>query len=115
MDKVKIPNGLEYWTADEVAECLPYESYLPADMKGGYLYVKLWGFLESAENATPLGGDGSNGTVETPDGRWDLDNDDKAARWWSKLTNVEADAIAKAYIESQENWYGEDETTIPVR
>mgnify|MGYP004108585197 CR=1 FL=1 len=98
MDKVKMPEGLEYWTADEVAECIGYPSYLPVEYEWKKLYVKLWGFLESAENATPLGGDGSNGTVETPDGRLDLDNDDKAAHWWSKLTNVEANAIAQAYI-----------------
>ena len=94
----KMPEGLEYWTADEVAECLSYEDYLPAEYEDS-LYDKLWCFLAAAKNATPLGGDGSDGTVETPDGRLDLDNDDKAAHWWSKLTGVEANAIAQAYAE----------------
>ena len=94
----KMPDGLEYWTADEVAECLSYEDYLPAEYEDS-LYDKLWCFLAAAKNATPLGGDGSNGTVETPDGKLDLDNDDKAAHWWSKLTGVEANAITQAYAE----------------
>ena len=93
----EMPSGLEYWTADEVAECLSYQRHLPAEYDWNTLYKKLWSFLEVAENATPLGGDGSNGTVEMPDGRLNLDNDDKAAHWWHKLTDVEANAIAQAY------------------
>tara|TARA_R110000787_G_scaffold278560_1_gene388346 strand:+ start:198 stop:524 length:327 start_codon:yes stop_codon:yes gene_type:complete len=102
MNKIKMPSGLEYWTADEVAECIGYRSYLPVEYEWRKLYRKLWSFLEAADNATPLGGDGSNGTVETPDGRLDLDNDDKAGHWWRKLTDVEADSIAQAYIKETE-------------
>jgi len=100
-EQLKMPSGLEYWTADEVAECLSYQRHLPAEYDWNTLYKKLWSFLEVAENATPLGGDGSNGTVEMPDGRLNLDNDDKATHWWSKLTDVEAYAITQAY--NQEN------------
>ena len=86
---MKMPDGLEYWTADEVAEC-------PSGI-GPDLYRKLWDILNAATNPTPLGGDGSNGTVETPDGRLDLDNDDKAGHWWAKLTVAEQTTIATAY------------------
>ena len=97
--KIAMPEGLDYWTADQVAECLPYASHLPADYAGGWtaLYARLWSFLAAAEHPTPLGGDGSDGTVETPDGRLDLDNDDKAAHWWGRLTPVEQAAIRDAY------------------
>ena len=84
-----MPQGLETWTADEVAECL--------DGIGVDLYRKLWGILDEAKNPTPLGGDGSNGTVETPDGRLDNNNDDKAAHWWGKLTDEEQGVIVQSY------------------
>ena len=86
---IQMPDGLTYWTADEVAECL--------SGIGPTLYSKLWDILNAAENPTPLGGDGSNGTVETPDGRLDEDNDDKAPHWWGSLTVAEQSAIASAY------------------
>ena len=88
MTTVKMPEALEYWTADEVAECLN----LPHD-----LYVKLWRFLGEATNRTPLGGDGSDGSVETPDLRLGLDNDDKAPHWWGKLSTDEQQTIATAF------------------
>lgn len=84
-----MPEQLTYYTADEVAECFDFE-----DTNDGALYRKLWGFVNDAQNPTPLGGDGTDGTVETPDGRLDLDNDDKAAHWWGKLTEAEQQAIA---------------------
>ena len=96
---IAMPGGLKYWTADQAAECLSYQKHLPKDYLGGWLelYTKLWGFLDDAKNRTPLGGDGSNGTVETPDGLLDLDNDDKALHWWGKLDAIEQKAIALAY------------------
>ena len=94
---MEMPEGLEYWTADEVAECLSFEEHLPPDYSGASTYSKLWKFLSDAENPTPLGGDGSNGTVETPDGRLGLDNDDKPRHWWHLLVEEEQAAIAKAY------------------
>jgi len=87
---IKMPEGLTYWTADEVAECL-----------GGIgpdLYRRLWNILSEAKNPTPLGGDGSNGTVETPGERLDEDNDDKAPHWWGNLNETEQRAIADAYM-----------------
>jgi len=95
---MKMPPGLEFRTADEVAECLDYGLHLPAEY-GGWekLYGRLWGFLAEASNPTPLGGDGSDGTVEHPDGRRDLANDDKARHWWAKLDPVEQRAVAEAY------------------
>ena len=87
---IEMPKGLTYWTADEVAECL---SGIGPD-----LYRKLWSILSDAKNPTPLGGDGSNGTVETPDGRLDEDNDDKAPHWWAKLTPAEQTTIRDAYV-----------------
>ena len=87
-ERVDMPAGLSHWTADEVAECLGVPSEL---------YQKLWGFLNDATNPTPLGGDGSCGTVEEPSGRWDEDNDDKAPHWWGKLDVREQALIAEAY------------------
>jgi len=94
--EVKMAEGLEYWTADEVAECLSYPD--PDQV----IYKKLWQFLSDAENQTPAGGDGSNGTVETPDARLDLDNDDKAGSWWHKLTNAEQLVINEAWAKDYE-------------
>ena len=87
---MNMPDGLTYWTADEVAECL---SGIGPD-----LYRKLWSILSEAKNPTPLGGDGSGDTVETPDGRMDLDNDDKAPHWWGKLTTDEQATVRAAYV-----------------
>lgn len=92
---MEMPAGLKYWTADEVAECLDYQKGLTRP-EADALYRKLWGFLSEAENPTPIGGDGSEGTVETPDGRLSLDNDDKAGHWWSRLNDRERAAIAAA-------------------
>ena len=91
----ELPTGLDLWTADEVAECLGYHKYLDK-AEADALYGKLWGFLAEAENPTPLGGDGSNGTVEYPDGRYDTANDDKAGHWWHRLSEREQNAIARA-------------------
>ena len=96
---MKMPEALEYWTADEVAECLDYRSFLPVSYyqeDQWRLSRKLWGFLNEAENPTPIGGDGSDNTVEYPCGRQDLDNDDKSHHWWNKLDFVEQHAITCA-------------------
>ena len=86
---MNMPEGLEHWTADEAAECL---SGIGPD-----LYRKLWDILSAAKNPTPLGGDGSNGTVEEPHERYDEDHDDQAPHWWGKLTTDEQTTIATAY------------------
>jgi len=80
------PEELQYWTSDEVAEVLGIPDPL---------YGKLWSFLTGAKNPTPLGGDGSDGTVETPDGRLNPDNDDKAPNWWNLLSTNEQKIIIK--------------------
>lgn len=94
----EMPTQLGYWTADEVAECLGYWKFLGND-GGNALYTKLWGFLREAENPTPLGGDGTDGTVEYPCGRQSLANDDKAGHWWVRLTEKEQSAISSALEE----------------
>jgi len=91
---LKMPAGLEYWTADSVSECLDID--LPR-VEAFSLSKKLWNFVTSADNPTPLGGDGSGGTVEHPDGRMGLDNDDKGGHWWPLLTDKERAAIAAAW------------------
>jgi len=99
-DKViECPDGLKRWTADEVAECLPYQKHL-SDKDSYDLYTELWNFLSESKNSTPLGGDGSNGTVETPSERRNKDNDDKALHWWGKLSNVKQAALVEAYKEA---------------
>lgn len=97
-NRIEMPDGLEYQTADEVAECVEYQKYLPPEY-GHWekLYGKLWSFLDDSSNPTPMGGDGSNGTVEEPSGRLSLDNDDKTGHWWDKLEPVEQRAIAAAW------------------
>jgi len=92
---MKAPEWAKYWTADAVAECL---SYYPDDKdKKWALYKTLWGFVNEAKNPTPGGGDGSNGTVETPDGRLDLDNDDKADHWWGRLDDDDRKELKTAF------------------
>ena len=101
MTAIPLPSGLAHWTADTAAECLSYRPHLPESYEGGWmaLYGRLWSFLADAENPTPLGGDGSDGTVETPDGRLDPRNDDKAPHWWGRLNLVEQRALAAAYAD----------------
>ena len=88
-----IPAGLNCWTADEVAECL--------SGIGPAIYSKLWDILIAAKTPTPLGGDGSNGTVEEPHERYDDDHDDKSSHWWWKLTPAEQATIRDSYLAQQ--------------
>jgi len=92
---MNIPQKLKYLTADQVAECISYQKYL-TKTEADDLYRKLWEILENAQNPTPLGGDGSNGSVEEPAERMDLDNDDKTAHWWETLTATEQEALTQA-------------------
>lgn len=86
---MEMPEGLELWTLDEVAECLPFDDDL--------LYGKLWRLLDECETVTPIGGDGTNGTVEYPDARYGTTEDDKAKQWWGKLTSDEQSTIVAAW------------------
>ena len=88
---MKIPTALEYWTADEVAECLSYND------PDRVIATKLWGFLSETDDPPPNGGDGSNGTVEEPSGRLDLANGDKTGHWWYRLTAAEQCVLGEAY------------------
>ena len=66
----KLPENLRYWSCDEVAECLSVTHST---------YEELWSALEKAHaagKAKPIGGDGSNGTIEEPEvtsGEYDSD------------------------------------------
>ncbi len=95
---MKIPPAVRYLTCDTVAECLDYQKHLNHE-EGEELYCTLWGFLDAAKNPTPVGGDGSEGTVEHPCGRLDLANDDKAPHWWIRLTWRQQRAITLALAE----------------
>lgn len=94
-DKIKMPDLFELYTADEVSECIEYQKHLPTE-RASALSRALWQFLADAKNPTPLGGDGSNGTVETPGERLSLENDDKAAHWWDKLDRDWQEALVKS-------------------
>jgi hypothetical protein len=84
---MRMPNALEFYTADEAAECLPISNKLSG---------KLWKILSECKNKTPLGGDGSNNTCEYPDVRTDTRYDDKAKHWWHLLTEAEQEEIARS-------------------
>ena len=83
------------WTADEVAECLPYQAFLTKE-KSDALYRKLWDIVNGANKPTPVGGDGTGNTVETPEERLSSHNDDKVKNFWPKLDAEEQEAINKA-------------------
>ena len=95
---VEMPPGLAYMSCDTVAECLSYKKHLPAGHDWMDLYRKLWAVLNTATDISPMGGDGTNGTVECKGDQLG-DYDDMAPKWWQSLTAVEATAIAAAYTE----------------
>jgi hypothetical protein len=88
------PEWCNYWSCDAAAECLGYKRYLPEDYSGD-LYSRLWELKSLAGTPTPLGGDGTGGTVETPDGRLGK-YDDTLASVWSLLSDVERAALILA-------------------
>ena len=88
---MKIPGGLQYWRPDEVAECLPV---------GEAMYRKLWTItaeLERAGKAVPLGGDGTDGTIEMPP-EPDAFKGGKMGAAWAKLTPAEQEEVATAFL-----------------
>lgn len=89
------PHRIEYWTADEVAECLSVRKFLTPEQDRA-LYIKLWEFVNESKNPTPVGGDGTDGTVETPGERLSSKNTDKVPHWWGRLESHEQEAITKA-------------------
>ena len=90
---MEIPKGLEYWTADEIAECLGVSLATGS---------RLWSFLDSG-NDKPLGGDGSNGTTEIPIHDHRYGNQPEA--FWTKLTAAEQEEITKAYLADRGEWH----------
>ena len=87
---IQIPAGIEYWTADEIAECLDDISH--------DTYVRLWQITgESEKNGTakPLGGDGSNGTTELPIVADSYGNQPRG--FWNSLTTEQRKEIWDAY------------------
>ena len=82
IDITQPPGKLRYHSVDEVAECVSGLTDVT--------YAELWSALEEAHkagNATPLGGDGSDGTIEEPvitSGEYDSD----LAAAWPKLSEA---------------------------
>ena len=92
----KMPKVYENMTADEAAETVSYHSYLNAleDGKGMELYGKLYDFLNTCERPTTRGGDGSDGTAETPS---DVEQgNDTGTHWWRILDEHEKQALIAA-------------------
>lgn len=93
--QVSCPDGLEYWTADQIAECLSGISH--------DTYVRLWQIVSECEKngtAMPLGGDGSNRTTELPIVADSYGN--QPHTFWTALTPAQQQEIASAY-EKEEN------------
>ena len=84
-----VPLWADQWTLDECAECLPIPRELSARL------YRLLSEVNAAER-TPLGGDGSDGTVETPDGRLNPANPDKLHHHWNKLSVAEQTALVES-------------------
>ena len=108
----KAPEWSEWFSLDAVAECLSYQKFLPVNYTGD-LYSKLWRLQHAAKNPSPIGGDGTGGTTETPDGR--IGNyDDSLSSVWKDLTGAERFALNCAYAKEHgtdidailENAYG---------
>ena len=104
------PEWTEYWTLTEAAECLPYHQtfevlvgYDEGSNQGDQLYSQLWQWHGEAaeETRTPHGGDCSNGTVETPDGRLQKGSDQLASHW-SRLTDIQQRALHESYLAEQQ-------------
>ena len=87
-----IPAGLEYWTADEIAECLDGISH--------GTYIRLWNI--PSRRSKPLGGDGSDSTTELPivDTRYT----NQPRSFWPLLTEDERQEITAAYFEYKRSW-----------
>ena len=89
---IKMPEGLQYWTPDEVAECL--------DGVSRPTYVRLWeiaGELKRTGRAVPLGGDGSDGTIETPP-EPDAYKSGKMGALWHLLTDAQRVELRDAWL-----------------
>lgn len=87
--KLPVPDWAEFWTLDEVINCL--------NVGEGVCFRlgELFGNVPE-DDRTPLGGDGTDGTVETPDGRMG-DFADKLSRCWDGLSAWDQLTIVNAW------------------
>jgi len=99
---MEMPEGLGGWTLDEVAECLDGVKY------GSDLYIKLWNMnsgldeCKRIENKKPLGGDGSNGTIEIPL-EPDVDHFDNCMKQcWNQFNAEEQQVMVDGWATLQE-------------
>lgn len=72
----------QYWTPDEIAEALGGISLA--------LTARLWELMDKMPEHKPLGGDGSNGTVEWPE---PTQKRHSVEAVWEYLTESEREAI----------------------
>ena len=106
---MKAPTWAKNYTLDEAAECLSYHSILRVLLghekgteEGHRLHGILWDLLANTDKETraPLGGDGSDGTVETPAERAEKIMDgssDCLAVHWAKLEDLHQRALDESW------------------
>ena len=98
----KMPKGIwvEFWTADEIAECL--------DGINDETYMELWSIVdecEKAKNYKPTGGDGSpdeNGVRTFEEPQHTTSYADQPRQFWAKLTEEARTNIAEAAAAEEE-------------
>lgn len=90
---MKCPNSITYMTPDEVAECIS----LSDDT-----YGVLWKLLSETPKSErkPLGGDGTNGTVEYPP---EPDVGKRMNDYWQMLTRTQQEEIITACKKEDNN------------
>lgn len=84
----------EHWTPDEVAEALDGISMATT--------ARLWNLMEEhmGDDTKPLGGDGSDGTVEWPE---PTEANHSVMAIWKYLTEEEQEEINRAFTEMYRN------------
>jgi len=94
---MKRPEGLEYYTADEVAETI-------IDLKLPGLYERLWEILSEVKpkNRKAIGGEPGRDEdgqlrVEAPEEAIGSSTEDCAPAWWSKLTETQQRHVAECF------------------
>ncbi len=97
-EKMKRPEGLEYYTADEVAETISGITELPG------LYERLWGILSEIEpkNRKAIGGEPGRDEdgqlrVEAPEEAIGSSTEDCTPVWWSKLSETQQRHVAACF------------------
>lgn len=89
MANIKMPDFIEDYTPDEIAECMPVSNET---------YRRLWELLDSIPEGkrVPIGGDGSDGTIEHPPEPGSYMSG-KIGAIWEQLTDVERADIIEAF------------------